>query len=144
MQSSVFSRRLGPDGTALADSDQANHRRSSHDGPNNISSYLHRIGYHFKSEIFDEACNWLGYRMQNNKLVRDSEPTAALGFERAMARQGLRAGQSGGENATAEDESKVKMALKELFPKIPDHSLNEIFRKAWKQVRRASGASRSH
>lgn len=51
-----------------------------------------------------------------------------------MARYGADFGQGSKKNATAEEEIKVKKAIKELFPKIPDDALHEIFRKAWQEV----------
>ncbi|GAB7338825.1 hypothetical protein MBLNU457_5520t2 [Dothideomycetes sp. NU457] len=98
-----------------------------------ISTHLHRIGYHFQSDVFDQACDELGYRFQGGKLVRDSDASAAAGFDRVMARFGADFGQASKKSATAEEEIKVKKAIRELFPKIPDDALHEIFRKAWQE-----------
>ncbi|KAF2151216.1 hypothetical protein K461DRAFT_228732, partial [Myriangium duriaei CBS 260.36] len=98
-----------------------------------VSSHLHRIGYHIRTDVFDEACTWLGYRFVNGKLVKDVAANPASGFERTFARFGADISQFGTRSATQEESQKVKNAIRELFPKIPEESLNEIFETAWQK-----------
>jgi len=108
-----------------------------------VSAYLHRIGYHFHSGIFDEACNVLGYRSRGGKLVRESdEPNS--GFARVMARYGAQFDELSERQPMANEEIKVKKAIRELFPRIPDHSLNDIFQTAWKEVRKFTLVKYAH
>lgn len=51
-----------------------------------------------------------------------------------MARNGARIEQRTRQSATADEEIRVKKAIKELFPKIPEDALHEIFQKAWQEV----------
>lgn len=102
---------------------------------NKVSAHLHRIGYHIRTDIFDEACTWLGYRFVNNKLVKDVGPDAASGFANVFAKYGSDLSQVASRNATAEESQRVKDAIRELFPAIPDGALKEIFETAWQKVR---------
>jgi len=51
-----------------------------------------------------------------------------------MARNGAEIEQRTRQSATADEEIRVKKAIKELFPKIPEDALHEIFQKAWQEV----------
>ena len=126
--------------TRLTRSQATNRNQGS---SNKISSYLHRIGYHFLSGIFDEACNELGYRFQGGKLVRESDE-AISSFDRVMARYGAQFDNLPNRNPMADEETRVKKAIKELFPRIPDSALKIIFQTAWREVRAFRFAQRIH
>jgi len=84
--------------------------------------------------VFDEACILLGYSFVNGKLIKNPEPNPLSGFERTLARYNVDFGQDPARSATQEEADKVKNAIKELFPKIPQEALNEIFETAWQKV----------
>ena len=92
------------------------------------------MGYHFRSDIFDQACNFLGYREVNGKLVRDTGFDTNSRFERTIARFAPRFDLNVN-NRSVEQSTIVKEYIRELFPKIPEADLEEIYKRAWEQVR---------
>lgn len=92
------------------------------------------MGYHFRSDIFDQACNFLGYREVNGKLVRDTGFDTNSRFERTIARFAPRFDLNVN-NRSVEQSTRVKEYIRELFPKIPEADLEEIYKRAWEQVR---------
>lgn len=99
---------------------------------------MHRVGYHFRSDIFDKACNDLGYRAVNGKLVRETGFDPESRFEQALVRYGPRLDVIDLSKDADEESMKVKKYIRELFPKIPDEDLDEIYKRAWEQVRQYS------
>ncbi|GAM82082.1 hypothetical protein ANO11243_000610 [Dothideomycetidae sp. 11243] len=98
-----------------------------------ISHHLHRIGYHIRTDIFDEACDNLGYRFVDGKLTKAVTPNPILGFERPLARYEADLAQLGATSATDDESQRVRNAIKELFPNIPETSLNTILKTAWQK-----------
>ncbi|PSK45372.1 hypothetical protein B9Z65_2512 [Elsinoe australis] len=98
-----------------------------------IAGQLHRIGYHIRTDIFDDACQKLGYRIENGKLTKDSYAQSIQGFERAFGRFGIDVAQETAQKASEEDARKVKATIRELFPYIPEDEANQIFSRAWQK-----------
>ncbi|KAI4717512.1 hypothetical protein E4T48_06283 [Aureobasidium sp. EXF-10727] len=122
------SRQLGVDVAVVS----AGTRRSGPTDPQKLTHHVHRVGYHFRSDIFDQACNFLGYREVNGKLVRDTGFDTTSRFERTIARFAPRL-DFNADNRTTEQSTKVKDYIRELFPKIPEADLEEIYKRAWEQ-----------
>ena len=99
--------------------------------PSKVSHHVHRIGYHFRSEIFDEACSALGYHIYKGKLIRDTSSSIAPGTSGAYSGRKRYGDRSG---ATVEETIRVKAAVRELFPKIPDSDLDLLVDRAWEKV----------
>lgn len=98
-----------------------------------MSHHIRRVGYHFRSDILDEAMNWLGYQYHKGRLVRDTGAASSSGFERSLARYGSRFDKVN-ERSDIEGPTKVKDAVRELFPNIPDEDLEQILERAWATV----------
>jgi hypothetical protein len=99
--------------------------------PSKVSHHIDRIGYHFRCEIVEEACDALGYvpyedtfittadlvqKQQDSVIARAFEKHGAT-FDRVKANE--------------ETPEQVRAAIKELFPKIPQHDLDEVIAHAW-------------
>ena len=76
----------------------------------------------------------MGYREVNGKLIRDTGFDTTSRFERTIARFAPRL-ELNGNNRSTEQSTKVKEYIRELFPKIPEEDLEEIYKRAWEQVR---------
>jgi hypothetical protein len=76
----------------------------------------------------------LGYREVNGKLIRDTGFDTTSRFERTIARFAPRL-ELNANNRSTEQSTKVKEYIRELFPKIPEEDLEEIYKRAWEQVR---------
>ncbi|KAK6006465.1 hypothetical protein QM012_006875 [Aureobasidium pullulans] len=122
------SRQLGVDVAVVS----AGTRRTGPTDPQKLTHHVHRVGYHFRSDIFDQACNFLGYREVNGKLIRDTGFDTTSRFERTIARFAPRL-ELNASNRSTEQSTKVKEYIRELFPKIPEEDLEEIYKRAWEQ-----------
>ncbi|KAG9675216.1 hypothetical protein KCU95_g2231, partial [Aureobasidium melanogenum] len=122
------SRQLGVDVAVVS----AGTRRNGPTDPQKLTHHVHRVGYHFRSDIFDQACNFLGYREVNGKLIRDTGFDTTSRFERTIARFAPRL-ELNANNRSTEQSTKVKEYIRELFPKIPEEDLEEIYKRAWEQ-----------
>ncbi|THW56868.1 hypothetical protein D6D25_03108 [Aureobasidium pullulans] len=122
------SRQLGVDVSVVS----AGTRRPGAPDPQKLTHHVHRVGYHFRSDIFDQACNFLGYREVNGKLVRDTGFDTNSRFERTIARFAPRFDLNVN-NRSVEQSTRVKEYIRELFPKIPEADLEEIYKRAWEQ-----------
>ena len=76
----------------------------------------------------------MGYREVNGKLIRDTGFDTTSRFERTIARFAPRL-ELNANNRSTEQSTKVKEYIRELFPKIPEEDLEEIYKRAWEQVR---------
>lgn len=76
----------------------------------------------------------MGYREVNGRLIRDTGFDTTSRFERTIARFAPRI-ELNGSNRSTEQSTKVKEYIRELFPKIPEEDLEEIYKRAWEQVR---------
>ncbi|KAK0880921.1 hypothetical protein LTR87_005227 [Friedmanniomyces endolithicus] len=111
--------------------------------PLHVSHHIARIGYHFRADIVDEAREQLGYVLYRGKFVKETDlqiqrqqAAQDSAVARAFERQGVSADHIR-QKSQRETPEKVRAAIKELFPKIPDFDLDEIVRRAWEE-----GASR--
>ena len=100
--------------------------------PMKVSHHIHRIGYHFKSEIVTNACIELGYIVHRQQFVKEADLQTKKDHSKLaeiMARRGMTLNQL----EMRESPEQVRAAIKELFPKIPDEDLNQIVDHAWKE-----------
>ncbi|KAK0275480.1 hypothetical protein LTR54_015632 [Friedmanniomyces endolithicus] len=111
--------------------------------PLHVSHHIARIGYHFRADVVDEAREQLGYVLYRGKFVKETDlqiqrqqAAQDSAVARAFERQGVSADHIR-QKSQRETPDKVRAAIKELFPKIPDFDLDEIVRRAWEE-----GASR--
>ncbi|KAF2206707.1 hypothetical protein CERZMDRAFT_103102 [Cercospora zeae-maydis SCOH1-5] len=101
--------------------------------PEKVSHHIHRIGYHFRSDVVDDACQELGYVHVHGSFIKEADLAAQnenTRMARALARHGLSwdvptTGQETNEN--------VRAAIKELFPRIPEEDLKAILEHAWEE-----------
>lgn len=101
-----------------------------------ISKHLHRIGYHFRQDIFDQGCALLGFKIKRGKLLRELLPNEMWGFEHITDNHGSRSDSVGGPGRTATEQEAIatKLAIQELFPNIPLKDLEDIWRRAFRAV----------
>ncbi|KAF2722555.1 hypothetical protein K431DRAFT_221758 [Polychaeton citri CBS 116435] len=96
-----------------------------------VSAHVHREGYHFKAEVVTDACDELGFQFIQGKF-RSQEEVSQLNYNsaiaQAMAKRGL---QWTAPTASQETPERVQAAIRELFPRIPDHDLNAIVNHSW-------------
>jgi hypothetical protein len=93
------------------------------------------VGYHFRTDVFDDACKKLGYAERNGKLQKIGDTGQPTKFEQTMSRYGSRFDTIDLNNHSKEESLKVKQHIRELFPKIPEADLEEIYIRAWEEVR---------
>ncbi|KAM0723034.1 hypothetical protein Q7P37_001233 [Cladosporium fusiforme] len=98
--------------------------------PSKVSHHVHRIGWHFRSDVVEEACEQLGYVPYEDRFITlaDLQQQKYDSItERILAKHGMRY-----DNKFArESETQVRAAIKELFPKIPQEDLDNIVSYAW-------------
>ncbi|KAK5160171.1 hypothetical protein LTS14_002278 [Recurvomyces mirabilis] len=113
--------------------------------PGKVSHHIARIGYHFRSDILDDACQQLGYIYYHGELVKAAELEAQ---QKAAQQQSILAqtlAKYGVDPSTMvkgqghEDPISVKAAIKELFPRMPSYDLEQIMLHAWKKGSRRVG-----
>ena len=98
--------------------------------PDKVSHHIHRIGYHFRSDIVDEAREQLDYVYYRGKFVKESVMQA----QRSKARLRNTLAQYGitmHDNDGRETAEQVSAFIKELFPNIPQYDLDWIVENAW-------------
>ncbi|KAH9845460.1 protein of unknown function DUF2293 [Teratosphaeria destructans] len=102
--------------------------------PDKVSHHVHRIGYHFKVEVVEDACQELGYIPYQNKYIKESdlvEQRKREAWRKTLASYGIvdpRVALTLRESA-----EEVRAAIKELFPKIPEKDADEIIEHSWKE-----------
>jgi hypothetical protein len=109
--------------------------------PGKVSHHIHRIGYHFRSEIVETACENLGYfpyqgafitgedlkQKQHNSVVAQAFAKMGLNYDRVQGNE--------------ESPEQVRAAIKELFPKIPQLDLDAIVTHAWAKNSKRVGSA---
>ncbi|KAK4543718.1 hypothetical protein LTR36_005363 [Oleoguttula mirabilis] len=111
--------------------------------PDKVSHHIHRIGYHFKADVVEEACEQLGYTLHKGHYVKEAD-LLEQHQKSAMAQTLRRFGidpfviNKRGQSDTLDQ---VRMFIKELFPKMPAQDLNEIVRHAWEEGTKRVGNS---
>lgn len=107
--------------------------------PQKVSHHIHRVGYHFRSDIVDEACEELGYIYHHGRFIKE----AALQAQRQQSRMAQIMAKHGVPfNETIEETpEQVGAVIKELFPRIPDDDLNQILQHAWEKGSRRVGTN---
>jgi hypothetical protein len=109
--------------------------------PAKVSHHLQRIGYHFRSEIVETACETLGFfpyqgtfitgadlkQKQHNSVVAKAFAKMGLNYDRVQGNE--------------ESPEQVRAAIKELFPKIPQHDLDAIVTHAWAKNSKRVGSA---
>lgn len=108
--------------------------------PQKVSHHIHRIGYHFSSEIVDEASQQLGYIYYRGKFLKEDAMQAQRSkgrLKNIMARYGL----SMHVNDARETPAQVSAYIKELFPRIPQDDLEKIVQHAWEEGSKRVGTN---
>ncbi|CAK3891845.1 Hypothetical predicted protein [Lecanosticta acicola] len=108
--------------------------------PDKVSHHIHRVGYHFRGEILDQACGELGYVFFEDSFVKEKDLAAQHEQSRIsqmMAKFGIRPDAPN----RRETDDQIRAAIKELFPKIPEEDLKEILRHAWEEGSKRVGLS---
>ncbi|KAI7604874.1 hypothetical protein KC319_g21818, partial [Hortaea werneckii] len=109
------------------------------ENPQKISHHIHRVGYHFRAEVVEDACEQLKYTVYDGKFMKESDlPARSQGLHSTLLKYGIDpAAVNQFDNSESPD--KVGAAIKELFPRIPDQDLNEIVHHAWEEGTRRVG-----
>jgi hypothetical protein len=110
--------------------------------PQKVSHHIHRIGYHFKSEVVDDASQQLGYVFYRGKFLKEEAMQAQRSkgrIKNIMAKYGL----SMHENDARETPEQVSAYIKELFPRIPQDDLDKIVQHAWEEGSKRVGTNES-
>ena len=98
---------------------------------------MHRVGYHFKSQIFEEACENLkytvDYRTGEVKAPKQPEedPLMAEAFRALGVTFPTHFNQPG---KIVENSATVMAVFRELFPQMPKRNIFEAIVAAWNQV----------
>lgn len=101
--------------------------------PTRISHHVHRVGYHFRAEVVEEACEQLEYTVYKGQYIKLSDmPTRSEGLQSTLLKFGIDPA-SVEKSDGLESPEKVGAAIKELFPKIPEQDLKDIVHHAWKK-----------
>lgn len=98
--------------------------------PDKVSHHIHRVGYHFRSEVVEEACYALGYVFTRKGFVKETqleEQREQSKMAQALAKFGLHF------DVEKETDLQVMAAVKELFPKMPEQDLTQVLRHAWEK-----------
>lgn len=99
-----------------------------------MSHHVHRIGYHFRADIVEEACANLGYTLFHGEYVTEAELQRKHQQNRwARTLAGYNINYRFDPNQHREDPEKVRKAITELFPKIPEEDLDAIVKHAWEE-----------
>jgi hypothetical protein len=109
--------------------------------PAKVSHHIHRIGYHFRCEIVEEACETLGYVPYDGTFITTADLQQKQHnsvVAQAFAKMGLNYDRVKGNEETPEQ---VRAAIKELFPKIPQNDLDEIVTRAWEKDTKRIGSA---
>lgn len=98
--------------------------------PTKLSHHVHRIGYHFHSEVLEQAVADLNYTLHKGQFVKE-EDLAKKRQESLTAQILLKHGIRVQDMSNAETPDQVQGAIKELFPRIPSDDLDQIVDHAW-------------
>ena len=101
--------------------------------PAKVSHHIYRIGFHFRCEVVEDACKTLGYVPYEGGFITTAEYTKKQQnsvIAQAFANQGLTYN-SDGVQRNEETRDQIRAAIRELFPKIPQHDVEEVIRRGW-------------
>lgn len=99
-----------------------------------VSHHIHRIGYHFRGEIVEQACEELGYIPHAGKYLKPEDlikRRQESSISQTLTKYGINmtlSSQTGRESL-----DQVRAAIKELFPRIPEQDLHSIVKHAWEE-----------
>jgi len=100
-----------------------------------VSHHIHRIGYHFKAEVMEDACAKLGYTLHRGRYIKELDLIKQR--EQSRLAQTLAKYHIRPDALTApsqkETPEQVRAAIRELFPKMPDADLESIVKHAWEE-----------
>ncbi|RMY17235.1 hypothetical protein D0866_13523 [Hortaea werneckii] len=109
--------------------------------PGKISHHIHRVGYHFRAEVVEDACEQLAYTVYDDKYMKESDlPARSQGLHSTLLKYGIDPA-AVTRFDSSESPDKVGAAIKELFPRIPDQDLKEIVHHAWEEGTRRVGTN---
>lgn len=112
--------------------------------PNKISHHIHRIGYSFRCEVVEEACEALGYVLYDGSFIKTRDLQKKIYQDSFLAQTFAKYGKKwDGDGFVGKDTpDQVRAAIKELFPLIPPMDLDQIVSHAWeKGTKRVGSAS---
>ena len=112
---------------------QASPRNADGFNPAKVSYHIYRIGYHFRREVVEEACEALGYVPYENTFITTADLQQKQHdsvIAQAFAKHGANFDRVKGNEETPDQ---VRAAIKELFPRIPQNDLEEVVTRAWEK-----------
>lgn len=109
---------------------------AGHD-PSKISHHTHRVGHHFRNDIVETASVQTGLTI-TSRGIRPTESRGTGLAPEAMARRlqthGQKLGFSTDESDPKKQRETVFVAIRDLFPKIPEDDQRAIVDRAFQEV----------
>ncbi|KAI9655348.1 MAG: hypothetical protein M1821_005495 [Bathelium mastoideum] len=99
----------------------SSHRRAR---PDQVSHHINRQGHHFQNKVLESACSYLGYQRNGSMFWKGGDVVSSIKFGASLARtskEGL------------QERKQVEIAIKDLFPKIPEDDLRAIIAHAFEE-----------
>ncbi len=110
---------------------QAETKSKHANDPNKLSHHVHRIGYHFKAEVVEKACEALGYTIQKGRFVTETDlqrRSQRIRAAQLLASRGMKLDVADEPEETEED---VRAVMREMFPKMPQDDLDSVVATSW-------------
>lgn len=99
-----------------------------------MSHHVHRLGLHLKAETVETACRELGYIFHKARFVKEADLADQKQRSRMaeiMARHGIIMQNS--QNEEREDAGRLRVSIREMFPKMPEEDMEAIIKHAWEE-----------
>lgn len=95
-----------------------------------LSREVHRVGFHFPTQVVAQVCSYYGVRLTSGgKLIDESKDDKASFMQVYQNGDRKRIKEAPKDQVTINTEA--KQTLKDLFPKIPDNDLFQIIKTAF-------------
>lgn len=95
---------------------------------------MHRLGFHIKADAVDTVCRELGYTMHKGQFVKETDLADQKQRSRMaqiMASHGIVMHKA--QEEVREDADRLRVSIREMFPKMPDEDMEAIIKHAWKE-----------
>ncbi|KAF1814184.1 hypothetical protein P152DRAFT_471969 [Eremomyces bilateralis CBS 781.70] len=96
-------------------------KNRAHNNPEKIAHHVHRIGHHFPNDIVDLACEWEGYTIHHGQFRKNKDTVDTSRLAKSLQ-----------SHSSKETSEQVRLAIRDLFPKIPKKDLDNIIKHAFR------------
>lgn len=100
-----------------------------HAARHELSREVHRIGFHFPTQVVDQVCHYYGIRLTSGGKLIDESKDDQL-FSKVYAKKGGRPKVDDPKDQVTIN-TEAKQTIKDLFPNIPDKDLFQIIKTAF-------------